>query len=64
MEYDNMDFNDEEQAYHNRRVTFVKDSILTSLQPYIHDGSKLDWKRYAELFNEGNYILDSVNENY
>jgi hypothetical protein len=29
-EYDNMDFNSEEQHYHDRRVTFVKDAILAA----------------------------------
>jgi hypothetical protein len=34
LEYNNMDFNEEEQHQHDRRVTFVKDSLLTALAPH------------------------------
>ena len=32
LEYDNMDFNDEERHYHERRVTAAKDAILAAIE--------------------------------
>lgn len=44
MEYPSMDFNDEEEHLHNRRVNFAKDKILTdlNLEELVADRERLE----------------------
>jgi hypothetical protein len=41
MEYDNMDFNDEEQHQHDRRVTFVSDALRAALSKQTEEVERL-----------------------
>ena len=43
LEYDNMDFNDEEQHYHDRRVRFVTDSLTAHFQTMLKDSARFQW---------------------